>query len=107
MDGGRITHAQLSIGNADVMLGASGAEFRPPDREEVGQYVLVRVEDVEQHFEQAKRFGVRIVHPPTDMPLGERVCTVQDLAGHRRAFSHKLGRRPMRRVHAVQSKLQR
>jgi len=41
--GGRITHAQLSIGNGDLMIGASGAEFRPPHGEEVSQYVLVHV----------------------------------------------------------------
>ena len=45
--GGRITHAQLSIGNGDLMIGASGAEFRPPHGEEVSQYVLVHVEDVD------------------------------------------------------------
>ena len=88
--GGRITHAQLSIGNGDVMIGASGAEFRPPHGEEVSQYVLLHVEDVDQHFEQAKKLGARIVHPPTDMPFGERTYTVEDLAGHRWTFSESI-----------------
>ena len=88
--GGRITHAQLSIGNGDVMIGASGVEFRPPHGEVVSQYVLVHVEEVDQHFEQAKKLGARIVHPPADMPFGERVYTAEDLAGHRWTFSESI-----------------
>jgi len=88
--GGRITHAQLSISDADVMIGAAGAEFRPPRPREVNQYVLVRVEDVDGHFDHAKRFGARVVRPPTDMPFGERTYTVEDLAGHRWTFSQSI-----------------
>ena len=88
--GGRIIHAQLSIGDGDLMIGASGAEFRPPRPNEVNQYVLVRVQDVDGHYDHAKRFGARIVHPPKNMPFGERVYTVEDLAGHRWTFSHPI-----------------
>lgn len=87
---GTIMHAQLSIAEGAVMLGASGAEFRPPRTDEVNQYVLVRVEDVDQHFEQAKQFGARIVRPPADMPFGERVYTAEDFAGHRWTFSQSI-----------------
>jgi hypothetical protein len=57
------------------MLGAQGAEFEPPRSNEVNQYVLVHVEDVDRHFGHAKRFGARIVHPPGDRqdPL---LCTL-------------------------------
>lgn len=88
--GGRVIHAQLSIGDGDVMIGASGAEFQPPRPNEVSQYVLVRVEDVERHFDHAKRFGAHIVHAPSSMPFGERVYTVEDLAGHRWTFSQSV-----------------
>ena len=88
--GGWVTYAQLSIGDGDVMIGASGAGFRSPRPNEVNQYVLVRVEDVERHFDHAKRFGARIVQPPSNMPFGERVYTVEDLAGHRWSFSQSI-----------------
>jgi len=88
--GGKITHAQLSIGDGDVMIGASGAEFRPPRPNEVNQYVIVRVEDVDRHFDHVKQFGARIVQTPTNMPFGERVYTVEDLAGHRWTFSQSI-----------------
>jgi uncharacterized glyoxalase superfamily protein PhnB len=87
---GRIMHAQLSIGEGAVMLGALGAEFRPPRSNEVNQYVIVRVEDVNRHFEQAKRSGARIVQTPADMPFGERVYTAEDLAGHRWTFPQSI-----------------
>jgi uncharacterized glyoxalase superfamily protein PhnB len=87
---GTVMHAQLSIGEGAVMLGAAGAEFRPPRVNEVSQYVLVHVEDVDGHFEQAMRFGARIVRPPADMPFGERVYTAEDLAGHRWTFSQSI-----------------
>ena len=87
---GRVVHAQLSIQEGAVMLGASGAEFTPPQSGEVAQYVIVRVENVDSHFEHAKRFGARIVRPPADMPFGERIYTAEDLAGHRWSFSQSI-----------------
>ena len=93
--GGRVIHAQLSVGDGDVMIGASGGGFRPPRPNEVNQYVIVRVEDVDLHFEQAKRFGVRIVQPPANMPFGERVYTVEDLPGHRWTFSQSVADLPL------------
>lgn len=88
--GGRVTHAQLSSNGGDIMLGASGADFRPPRPGEVSQYALVHVEDVDRHFDHAKRFGARIVQPLTNMPFGERVYTVEDFAGHRWTFSQSI-----------------
>ena len=85
---GKISHAQLSIGDGAVVLGAARVgtgfatpdlvEFRPPRPNEVSQSLNVRVEDVNRHFEQAKRFGARILSPPTDYPYGERQYTAED-----------------------------
>lgn len=88
--GGRTTHAQLSVSGGDVMIGAAGAEFRPPRPNDVNQYVLVRVEDVDGHFEHARQFGAVIVRPPANLPFGERAYTAEDLAGHRWTFSQSI-----------------
>jgi uncharacterized glyoxalase superfamily protein PhnB len=53
---GRVTHAQLAIAECAVMLGAQGGEFRPPRPAEVNQYVVVHVDDVDQHFRTGKTF---------------------------------------------------
>ena len=88
--GGSVTHAQLDIAEGAVMLGRQGAEFRPPRPNEVSQYVTVHVEDVDEHFEHARRSGARIVKSPADMPFGERQYTVEDLGGHRWTFSQTI-----------------
>ncbi|HWX53514.1 MAG TPA: VOC family protein [Verrucomicrobiae bacterium] len=92
---GRAVHAQLSIGEGAVMLGAAGGDFKPPGPREVSQYVIVRVADLDAHFEHAKRFGARIVQPPADMPFGERVYTAEDLAGYRWTFSQSIADVPL------------
>jgi uncharacterized glyoxalase superfamily protein PhnB len=56
----------------------------------VTQYVIVRVENVDSHFEHAMRFGARILRPPADMPFGKRIYTAEDLVGHRWSFSQSI-----------------
>jgi len=87
---GSVVHAQLDIAEGAVMLGRQGAEFRPPRANEVSQYVVVHVEDVDEHFEHARRCGARILKPPTDTPFGERQYTVEDPGGHRWTFSQSV-----------------
>src|SRR5467141_944201 len=58
---GEISHAQLAVAEGAIMLGRQGGEFRLPRRNEVTQYVHVHVDDVDRHFEHAKKFGARIV----------------------------------------------
>ena len=84
---GVVGHAQLTVAEGAIMLGRQGAEFHAPSRGEVHQYVLVHVEDVDRHFEHAKRFGARIVKPPANAPFGERQYTAEDPEGHRWTFS--------------------
>jgi uncharacterized glyoxalase superfamily protein PhnB len=84
---GKISHAQLEVREGAVMIGASGGPFRPPVTGQVSQYVHINVDDVDSHFKHAKAFGARIIHPPTDMPFGERQYTAEDHAGHRWTFS--------------------
>ena len=43
-----------------------------------------------RHFEQAQRFGARILKPPADMPFGERMYTAEDPGGHRWTFSQSI-----------------
>jgi uncharacterized glyoxalase superfamily protein PhnB len=87
---GRVTHAQLSVGEETIMIGTPGGPFRPPRPNEVNQYVIVHVEDVNRHFEHATQFGARIVQPLTDMPFGERVYSAEDPGGHRWTFSQSI-----------------
>jgi uncharacterized glyoxalase superfamily protein PhnB len=84
---GVVGHAQLACGEGAIMLGRQGGPFRSPEPEHMSQYVLVAVEDVERHFDAASKSGARVLQPPTDMPFGERQCTVADPWGHWWTFS--------------------
>ena len=68
---GTITHAQLVVREGAVMVGKRGGPFGS-QRDGINQYVLVNVDDVDQHFEQAASSGAKILQPPTDQPFGER-----------------------------------
>lgn len=87
---GRVSHAQLAIGDGAVMIGSRGLEFQPPRTEGVSQYVLVRVEDVDRHYARTQAGGARIVKAPADMPFGERQYTAEDIGGHRWTFAQSI-----------------
>ncbi len=86
---GTITHAQLTVREGAVMIGQRGGPFGSP-RDGVNQYVLVLVDDVDQHFEQAASYGAKILQPPTDQPFGERQYTAEDHGGHWWTFSQHM-----------------
>ena len=52
--------------------------------------IMVRVEDVDAHFERASRNGGRIIREPADYPYGERQYNVEDFAGHQWCFSQSI-----------------
>jgi len=87
---GVIAHAQLEIGEGAVMLGRQGGAYRAPRGNEVAAYVHVAVEDVDEHFERARRNGAHILEPPADMPFGVRQYTARDLALHWWTFSQNM-----------------
>jgi len=52
--------------------------------------LLVRVADIDDHFERAKQSGAKIVSPPADYPYGERQYTAEDIGGHHWTFSQTI-----------------
>jgi uncharacterized glyoxalase superfamily protein PhnB/GNAT superfamily N-acetyltransferase len=52
--------------------------------------VMVRVDDVDAHYQRALQYGASISSPPTTFPYGERQYTAQDLAGHSWNFSQSV-----------------
>jgi uncharacterized glyoxalase superfamily protein PhnB len=82
--------SQLSVGGGAVIVADDGSERRPPAGDGVTHSVMVRVDDVDAHWAQARHAGARIVMEPTDFEFGERQYTAEDLAGHRWTFSQTL-----------------
>lgn len=52
--------------------------------------IMVRVEDVNSHYERVKESGAQIISPPADYPYGERQYVVEDPGGHRWTFSQTI-----------------
>ena len=98
-DEGRVTHAELELGGATVMLGWPGTDYRSPRRhaEECEQArkwlevpyvvdgVLIYVDDVDAHFDRSRAAGATILREPKIEPYG-RLYNAADLEGHRWMF---------------------
>ena len=84
---------RLRIGNhrAQLSFGAGSIVVAQKDVQSDASFsVMVRVADIDAHYEHAKQSGVRIVSLPTDYPYGERQYTAEDIGGHRWTFSQTI-----------------
>jgi uncharacterized glyoxalase superfamily protein PhnB len=79
--------AQLSFGEGAVIVADVSGDRVPPVAGHVSASVMVRIDDVTRHYEQAVAHGAQVIMEPTDFPYGERQYSVDDLAGHRWTFS--------------------
>jgi uncharacterized glyoxalase superfamily protein PhnB len=82
-----VTEQRTGTGWADQ---PDWVEYRAPGSSPICHTVMVRVEDVDAHFEHTRGCGARILHPPTDYPYGERQYEVEDLGGHCWTFSQTI-----------------
>jgi uncharacterized glyoxalase superfamily protein PhnB len=80
---GYVSHAEMRVGDAAIMMGDPGESFRSPAQ--LGgstQGTHVYVDDVDAAFEQARAAGAEIREEPTDKPYGDRSFTARDPEGH-------------------------
>ncbi|MGH2555987.1 MAG: VOC family protein [Actinomycetota bacterium] len=85
---GTITHAEMTYADGAIMLGFPGPDYRSPKR--LGQATLIvhlYVEDVDEHFAQAKGQGATIISELEDQTYGDRRYIAEDPEGHRWTFS--------------------
>jgi PhnB protein len=99
---GTVTHAELELDGALVMLGWPGPEYRSPKShaEECDQArkwlgppnvvdgVLVYVRDLDGHCERARAAGAVILREPVEEPYG-RLYSAADVEGHRWMFMQR------------------
>ena len=76
--------AQLNVADGAVVL--IEADPAAPMRASV----LVRVDDVDAHYERVRLGSARILDAPETYPYGERQYNVEDFAGHRWCFSESI-----------------
>ncbi|MFC5890222.1 VOC family protein [Kitasatospora aburaviensis] len=104
--GGRILHAEISIGRSVLMLGdagagpAEGAPFTAPavlGGTSVALHVFVP--DVDALVARAGAAGAEILQPPTDMFHGDRTAVLKDPSGHVWIFLTHLEDIPVEELH--------
>jgi len=88
---GRISHAEVRVGDASIMLGGPGSGYQNPRHTgHFSQLVVVQVDDADAHYERAKAAGATILAEPADQPYGDRNYRVEDLEGHHWSFHHPI-----------------
>lgn len=95
---GKISHAAMTLGGDDVMMGWPGPEYKNPKRlGQRTQSLYVMIDDVGKHYARAKKAGATIVQEPADTFYGHRRYGAEDPEGHQWYFAQELKRIPARR----------
>ena len=86
-------HGEVTAGDTVMWLhrvspGHEMASPRTMDAQTGG--LVVRVDDVDAHYEHARAAGARIDSEPTDQPYGQREYGARDLEGYRWWFATAL-----------------
>jgi uncharacterized glyoxalase superfamily protein PhnB len=86
--GGKIMHAEMTCAGGLVMMGCPSADYKNPKRlGQTTQSLYVYVDDVDAHYEQAKRAGAKVLTEPEDQFYGDRRYGVEDPEGHHWFFA--------------------
>jgi uncharacterized glyoxalase superfamily protein PhnB len=85
---GRIQHAEMELHDGVIMMGRPGPDYRNPKRlGQATQGLYVYVDDVDAHFERARKADARILAEPADQFYGDRRYAAEDPEGHQWFFA--------------------
>jgi len=96
---GKINHAAMKFGDDLIMMGYPGPKYKNPKR--LGhstQSLYVNVDDVDKHFERAKKAGAKILEEPKNTFYGHRRYGAEDPEGHQWYFAQEIKARPGKRA---------
>jgi PhnB protein len=80
---GKIAHAEMRLADGLIMMGCPGPEYQNPKRlGHVTQNLYVYVDDVDAHFERARKASAQILEEPTNQFYGDRRYAAVDPEGH-------------------------
>jgi PhnB protein len=83
--GGKVAHAEITIGGAKISLAGEYPEYGILGPETIGNTTVgiqLQVDDADKLFQQAIAAGATIVNPMTDQFYGDRAGSVKDPFGH-------------------------
>src|SRR6266487_6129118 len=88
---GKINHAAMQFDDDLIMMGCPRPGYRNPKRlGQATQSLYVNVENVDKHFERAKKAGATILEELEDTEYGHRRYRAADPEGHEWAFAQEL-----------------
>src|SRR5580765_3110764 len=88
---GRIRQAAMQHGDDVIMMGCPGPGYRNPKRlGQATQNLYVNAEDVDKHFERARKAGATILEEPAQTAYGARRYGAEDPEGHQWYFAEEL-----------------
>jgi uncharacterized glyoxalase superfamily protein PhnB len=83
----------MQLGDDLIMMGAPGSAYRNPKQlGQATQNLYVSVEDVDKHFDRAKKAGATILEEPADTSYGSRRYGAEDPEGHQWYFAQETAR---------------
>jgi uncharacterized glyoxalase superfamily protein PhnB len=90
---GIVCHAAMKLGEGVVMMGCPGPDYQNPRQlGHITQSLYVMVDDVDRHFEQARRARAEVLEEPHDTEYGARRYGAVDPEGHQWYFAQHSGR---------------
>lgn len=90
MPNGKIGHAEIRIGDSNVMLADEAPEVNARSPQSIGGTpvgICLYVEDCDRMFQEAVAAGAKVERPLTDQFYGDRSATVIDPYGHKWTIS--------------------
>lgn len=90
---GKINHAAMQLGDDLIMMGYPGPKYKNPKQlGQATQMLYINVDDVDRHFERAKKAGAQIIEEPKDTFYGHRRYGAEDPEGHQWYFAREIGK---------------
>ena len=88
---GKINHAAMKMGDDLIMMGYPGSKYKNPRRlGQATQNLYINVDNVDKHFERARKAGATILEEPEDTFYGHRRYGAEDPEGHQWYFAQGL-----------------
>ncbi len=86
----KTSHAAMRLGDDFIMMGRPPHSYRNPKRlGQATQSLYINVENVDQHFERARKAGATIIEEPKDTEYGHRRYGAEDPEGHQWYFAQE------------------
>jgi PhnB protein len=88
---GRLNHAAMKLGDDVIMMGYPGPKYKNPKRlGHTTQSLYINVDDVDRHFERARKVGAKILEELQNTPYGHRRYGAEDPEGHQWYFAQEI-----------------